>query len=156
MVNQEFRRNDRAADAVRKTTRRVENPEFRRSERAADAIRKTICRVENSEFRRNERAATAVREKSIVRKTQNSDAMNEQLQLRERELTRRAANSCKAVEQLIKQFHDIVATGSFYVCSSCYQLFYKQAVQSANSLCKLNGEKVRSILLGKTSVDGIE
>ena len=49
-----------------------------------------------------------------------------------------------------------MATGPVYVCSSCDQLLYKQAVQNANSLCKLNGEKVRSVLLGKTSVDGIE
>ena len=59
-------------------------------------------------------------------------------------------------EQLIKKLHDIVATCPVYVCSSFDQLLYKQAVQNANRLCKLNGEKVRSVLLGKTSVDGIE
>ena len=50
---------------------------------------------------------------------------------------------------MINKFHDIVATGPVNVCCSCDQLLYKQAVQNANSLCKLNGEKVRS-------VDGIE
>ena len=49
-----------------------------------------------------------------------------------------------------------MTTGPVYVCSSCDQLLYKQTVQNANSLRKLNGEKVRSVLLGKTSVDGIE
>ena len=82
--NSEFRCNERAAMAVREKNRRVENPEFRSNEKAANAVRKTTRHVKNPELRRNERAATAVREKSIVWKIQNSDEMNEPLRLSEK------------------------------------------------------------------------
>ena len=150
-----FRNNERTATAAREKKRRVVNPEFRRNERAATAAREKKRRVVNPEFRRNERAATAAREKK--RRVVNPEfRRNERAADAIRKTTRRAANSCKTVEQLINKFHDIVATCPVYVCSSCNQLLYKQAVQKAKSLCKLNGEKFRSVLLGKTSVDGIE